>query len=289
MKSQVGLLTRKVAKLKKRQDQKAMSNTSSTFPSSSPTKIFPVDALSVRVYNSSCELAQDAALLAQNYLQSLIAQQGAASVILATGNSQIQFLEALKGFGGVDWSRVTFFHLDEYLGIDADHPASFRRYLRDRVEKWVNPLQFHYIEGDAQQPLAECDRYTKLLRAQPIDLCCLGVGENGHLAFNEPSVADFNDPHSVKLVKLDKSTRQHPVKGGDFPHLEAVPQYAFTLTIPMICSAKKMLCLAPSERKRYAVYKMLQGAISTKYPASVLRTQAQATLFLDIDSARELL
>jgi glucosamine-6-phosphate deaminase len=275
--------------LKKRQDQKAMSNTSSTFPSSSPSKIFQVDALSVRVYNSCCELAQEAALLAQNYLQSLIAQQGAASVILATGNSQIQFLEALKGFGGVDWSRVTFFHLDEYLGIDADHPASFRRYLRDRVEKWVNPLQFHYIEGDALEPLAECDRYTKLLRAQAIDLCCLGVGENGHLAFNEPSVADFNDPHSVKLVKLDKSTRQHQVEGGDFPHLEAVPQYAFTLTIPMICSAKKILCLAPSERKRHAVYKMLQGTISTKYPASVLRTQAQATLFLDIDSARELL
>ena len=289
MKSQVGLLTRKVAKLKERQDQKAMSNPFSTFLSSSPTKIFQVDALSVRVYNSSCELAQEAALLAQNYLQSLIAQQGAASVILATGNSQIQFLEALKGFGGVDWSRVTFFHLDEYLGIDADHPASFRRYLRDRVEKWINPFQFHYIEGDAQQPLAECDRYTKLLRAQPIDLCCLGVGENGHLAFNEPSVADFNDPHCVKLVKLDKSTRQHQVEGGDFPHFEAVPQYAFTLTIPMICSAKKILCLAPSERKRYAVYQMLQGAISTKYPASVLRTQAQATLFLDIDSARELL
>src|SRR3569832_1758748 len=165
MKSQVGLLTGKVAKLKKRQDQKAMSNTSSTFPSSSPTKIFQVDALSVRVYNSSCELGQDAALLAQNYLQSLIAQQGAASVILATGNSQIQFLEALKGFGGVDWSRVTFFHLDEYLGIDADHSASFRHYLSDseallrsadRVEKWVNSLQFHYIEGDALEPLAEC-------------------------------------------------------------------------------------------------------------------------------------
>jgi glucosamine-6-phosphate deaminase len=265
-----------------------MSNTSSASPYSSPTKIFQVNSLSVRVYNSSDELAQDAALLAQNYLQSLIGQQGAASVILATGNSQIQFLEALKGVGGVDWSRVTFFHLDEYLGIDADHPASFRRYLRDRVEKWVNPLQFHYIEGDALEPLAECDRYTKLLKAQPIDLCCLGLGENGHLAFNEPSVADFNDPHSVKLVKLDKSTLQHQVEGGDFPHLEAVPQYAFTLTIPMICSAKKILCLVPSERKRHAVYQMLQGSISSKFPASVLRTQAQATLFLDANSAREL-
>lgn len=257
-------------------------------PSSSPIKTFAVDALSVRVYNSSTELAQDAALLAQNYLQSLITQNGSASVILATGNSPIQFLENLTGLGGVDWSRVTFFHLDEYLGINANHPASFRRYLRDRVEQQVNPLQFHYIEGDALEPLAECDRYTQLLNAQPIDLCCLGIGENGHLAYNEPSVANFNDPHSVKLVKLDESTRQHQVEGGDFPYLEAVPQYAFTLTLPMICSAKKILCLVPSEPKRLAVYQMLQGEVSPQFPASVLRTQAQATLFLDVDSAREL-
>ena len=257
-------------------------------PSASPIKTFSVDALSVRVYSSSSELAQDAALLAQNYLQSLIAQQGAARVILATGNSPIQFLENLTGLGGVDWSRVTFFHLDEYLGINADHPASFRRYLRDRVEQQVNPLQFHYIEGDALEPLAECDRYSQLLNAQPIDLCCLGLGENGHLAYNEPSVADFNDPHSIKLVKLDESTRQYQVEGGDFPRLEAVPQYAFTLTIPMICAAQKILCLVPSERKRHAVDQMLQGEISPQFPASVLRTQAQATLFLDVDSAREL-
>ncbi len=266
-----------------------MLNTSSTYPSSSPIKTFQVDALSVRVSKSSRELALDAARLAQSYLQSLIAQQGSASVILATGNSQIQFLEALIDCEGVDWSRITFFHLDEYLGIDAEHPASFRRYLRDRVEKQINPFQFHYIEGDALEPLAECDRYTKLLSAQPIDLCCLGVGGNGHLAFNEPSVADFNDPHSVKLVKLDQSTRQQQVEGSFFPHLEAVPQYALTLTIPMICSAKKILCLAPSERKRHAVYKMLQGEINPNFPASVLRTQEQATLFLDTDSATELL
>jgi glucosamine-6-phosphate deaminase len=185
----------------------------------------------------------------------------------------------------VNWSRVILFHLDEYLGIDADHVASFRRYLRERVEQQVNPFQFHYIEGDTNQPLAECDRYTKLLQAQPIDLCCLGLGENGHLAFNEPSVADFNDPESVKLVKLDESTRIAQVEKGDFPQLEAAPQYAFTLTIPMICSAKKILCLAPEAHKASAVSKMLQGRIGTDCPASVLRTQDQATLFLDANSA----
>jgi glucosamine-6-phosphate deaminase len=225
------------------------------------------------------------AQLVQNYLQSLLIQQDRATVLLATGNSQIKFLEALIALGGVDWSKVTLFHLDEYLGIDADHPASFRRYLRERMENRANPFEFHYIEGDALQPLAECDRYTKLLLAQPIDLCCLGLGENGHLAFNEPSVADFNDSHSVKLVKLEKSTRQQQVDGGYFPVLEAVPQYAFTLTIPMLCSAKKILCLVQGKRKASAVKEMLQGSIRQNFPASVLRTQATATLFLDADSA----
>ncbi len=254
-------------------------------PSPTPPKIFQVDALSVRLYNQQAEMVRDVARLAQNYLLHKISQQGTAAVILATGNSQIQFLEALIALGSVDWSKITLFHLDEYLGIDANHPASFRRYMRERVEKRVQPKQFQYIAGDAMQPLAECARYAKLLQAQPIDLCCLGIGDNGHLAFNEPSVADFKDPHSVKLVKLDKATRQQQVNQGHFPTIDAVPQYAFTLTIPMICAAKKILCLAPEKRKASVVKEVLQGAISTSYPASILRTQAQAMLFLDTDSA----
>jgi glucosamine-6-phosphate deaminase len=262
-----------------------MTNTSSASQSSLPTKTFQVDALAVRCYCSSSDLARDAALLARDYLESTIAQRGSAAVLLATGNSQIRFLEAVIGLGGVDWSKITFFHLDEYLGIDAAHAASFRRYLHERVEIPVKPLQFHYINGDALEPLAECDRYAQLLMAQPIDLCCLGLGENGHLAFNEPPVADFNDPRAVKLVKLDRSTRLAQVDRGHFPHLEAVPQYAFTLTLPSICSARKILCLAPGKHKNKAVKQMLAEPTGTKCPASVLRTQAQATLFLDTDSA----
>lgn len=248
-----------------------------------PAKTFGVDALAVRLYDQEAELTQDAAKIAQKYLQHLLTQQSTAAVILATGNSQIKFLEALIGLGGIDWSRIVLFHLDEYLGIDANHPASFRRYLRERVEQRVNPAMFHYIEGDALQPLDECSRYTRLLLAQPIDLCCLGIGENGHLAFNEPSVASFADPYQIKIVKLELATRQQQVSEGHFPVLEAVPQYAFTLTIPMLCSARKILCLAPEKRKALAVKQMLRGSMS--YPASVLRTQAQATLFLDADSA----
>lgn len=249
------------------------------------TKCFRVDELTVQIYNNEAEMAQDVAKIVSQYLQNLLQQQDTVAILLATGNSQLKFLDALITLGGVDWSRIILFHLDEYLGISGDHPASFRRYLRERVEQRVKPQQFYYIEGDTLQPLAECDRYSKLLQTQPIDLCCLGVGENGHLAFNDPAVADFQDPYTVKLVKLDAINRQQQVNTGQFPNLETVPQYAFTVTLPLICAAKKIICLASEKRKAHIVKDILQGAIAPKCPASILRKQAQATLFLDSDSA----
>lgn len=259
------------------------SSSSSSIPT--PTQTFQVDALSVQVYQSETDLAQGAALFTHQYLQEIVAHQGAAAVLLATGKSQLIFLDALIKLGGINWNKITFFHLDEYLGIDADHPASFRRYLRERVENLVKPKQFHYLEGDALQPLAECERYSQLLKAQPIDLCCLGLGENGHLAFNEPQVAAFNDPYEVKLVKLDEMTRWQQVNQGFFSAVEAVPKYAFTLTLPRLGAAKKLICLAPEKRKARAVKNLLKGAITTDCPASFLRKKAMATLFLDVDSA----
>jgi glucosamine-6-phosphate deaminase len=248
-------------------------------------KFFRVDDLNVQIYRCETDLAQNVAEIAQNYLQDVLQKNGNAAVLLATGNSQIKFLDALIALGGIDWSRVTCLHLDEYLGISADHAASFRRYLRERFHKRVNLKEFHYIEGDTLEPILECDRYSKLLQAQPIDLCCLGVGENGHIAFNDPSVANFQDPYSVKLVKLEQANHQQQVKQGHFPSLEAVPKYAFTITIPMICSAEKILCLAPGKHKDEIVKKILQGDINTNCPASILRKQPQTTLFLDEDSA----
>jgi glucosamine-6-phosphate deaminase len=250
-----------------------------------PQKTLQIDALSIRLHNNETELALDAEQLARNCLQSVLAKKGSAAIILATGNSQIKFLEYLVESQGIDWSKVTIFHLDEFLGIDAEHPGSFRRYLQERVENKVKSFQFHYIVGDTLQPLDECLRYTQLLQAQTIDLCCLGVGENGHLAFNEPSVVNFNDPHSVKLVKLDESTRISQLNSGYFTTLEEIPKYAITLTIPMICAAQKIFCLAPGKRKEPVVKTMLQEAISEGFPASILRKQAHATLFLDADSA----
>src|SRR5436305_14732920 len=175
--------------------------------------------------------------------------------------------------------------MDEYLGIDANHKASFRRYMRERVEQRVKPRQFHYLKGDALLPLDECARYAGLLEAQPVDLCCLGIGENGHVAFNDPPVADFLDPLTVKLVKLDEPCRRQQVGEGAFPNLEAAPQYAYSLTIPALCAAKKMPCIVPERRKAQAITATLHGAINALCPASILRRQAHATLFLYAHSA----
>jgi glucosamine-6-phosphate deaminase len=250
-----------------------------------PAKTFVVDRLAVRIYHSKNELAKDAAEICKAHLQAVLSQKETATVMLATGNSQIEFLKSLIALGGIDWSRTVFFHLDEYLGIDANATGSFRYYLREKVEKQINPASFHYLQGDALEPISECDRYAKLLSAQAIDLCLLGVGQNGHLAFNEPAVANFKDPHAVKLVKLDLQTRQAQVAGGYFEHLEAVPQYAFTVTIPMLLAAEKIICLAPGKNKAPIIQQSLQTPIALTCPASILRQHANATLFLDRTSA----
>src|SRR3954468_25091216 len=141
-------------------------------------KTLQFESLPVRIYATQVDLARDVARIAHEHLTEVLARKGSAAAILATGNSQIQFLEHLIAIGGIDWSRMTLFHMDEYLGIDANHSASFRRYMRERVEARVHPRVFHYIDGNALQPLDECERYTQLLQAQPVDLCCLGIGEN---------------------------------------------------------------------------------------------------------------
>lgn len=250
-----------------------------------PTRCFKKDELNVEVFASQPEMALNAAHTVREYLIERIESNGAARAILATGNSQIQFLKTLIDLGGVDWSKVTLFHMDEYLGISATHKASFRLYMKERVESLVNPQHFHYLDGNAPLPLDECDRYSRLLKEAPVDLCCLGVGENGHIAFNDPPVADLDDPHYVKLVKLDDACKMQQVNEGHFPSLEAVPPYAFTLTIPALCSAQKMICLSPETRKAKAIQAALEGEIGTACPASALRREPQATLYLDGDSS----
>lgn len=247
--------------------------------------------LEVQVFPGIREMAVAAATQAASQLTQALATRGSAAAILATGNSQLAFLEALVASEqgrALDWSRITLFHMDEYLGLPATHSASFRRYMEERVTSCVRPRLFHYIEGDALEPLKECERYEKLLAAQPIDLCCLGIGENGHLAFNDPPVAEFQDPRLVKIVKLDDSCRRQQVGEGHFPDIDAVPQYAITLTIPALCSAARVLAIVPEGRKAEAVRRSLTGPITTECPGSYLRTQGQCTLFLDDDSASQI-
>ncbi|MSU33890.1 MAG: glucosamine-6-phosphate deaminase [Pedosphaera sp.] len=254
-------------------------------PTPVPARSFRVEDLSVHVFLSQDDLSRYVTVRVRELLIEAIARRGSAAAILATGNSQIRFLERLVSAGGVDWSRVILFHMDEYLGIRAAHPASFRHYMHERVEKLVRPQAFHYLEGDADLPLDECGRYTTLLKAQPIDLVCLGIGENGHIAFNDPPVCRFEEPHWVKLVKLDDACKMQQVKEGHFPALENVPAYAYTLTIPALCSPNHMICLAPEKRKAVPVRNALQGPITPACPASILRRQKHCELLLDADSA----
>jgi glucosamine-6-phosphate deaminase len=258
-----------------------------TRPNAAPSRIAKVGLLAVRVHESSSDMAADAAALARQHLCDALKTRATARVIFACATSQIQFLAALAAQPGIDWSRVTVFHMDEYLGIGADHPASFRRFLREHLVQRVHPGCVHYLKGDALEPIAEALRYADILQESPIDVCCLGVGENGHIAFNDPAVANFTDPLQVKMVKLDEISRQQQVGEGCFPNLESVPQYALTLTIPALCAARQMICIVPERRKAQAIRMALGGPVTTACPASFLRQQSHATLCLDAEAASE--
>lgn len=252
---------------------------------SPPLRRFTAEALSVRVYGGLEEMALAAALAARDTLARALREQAEARVVFACAASQVRFLAHLTALPGLDWSRVTLFHMDEYLGLDAAHPASFRRFLREHVATHVPARACHLLAGDAPDPHAEARRYGALLAERPVDLCCLGIGENGHLAFNDPPVADFADPLAVKIVTLDEACRRQQVGEGAFPTLASVPTQALTLTIPTLCSARQMICVVPEPRKAVAVRDALQGPISPACPASHLRRQPHCTLFLDADSA----
>lgn len=250
-----------------------------------PLTIRRVDRLHVRTYATKSVLGAAAAAHAAEVIRVAIEDHGAARVIFATGASQFEFLEALVQQSSVNWSCVTAFHLDEYLGLPSDHPASFRGYLNERLFNLVKPARVHLIAGDAPDPDGECERYAALLAAEPIDLACIGIGENGHIAFNDPPVADFRDPRLVKIVELDEPCRRQQLGEGWFPTLDDVPRRAMTLTVPAIMRCKAIRCVVPDERKAEAVRAALEEPIGTACPASVLRRHADAVLFLDELSA----
>tara|TARA_R100001369_G_scaffold92883_1_gene140861 strand:- start:16753 stop:17514 length:762 start_codon:yes stop_codon:yes gene_type:complete len=247
-------------------------------------KSFQIENLSVKIYGQTKEMGAAAADYVTRKLNGAIEKKGRANLILATGASQFSFLEALQT-KEIDWEKITVFHLDEYKGISESHPASFRKYLKERILNKVAPKKIYFLNGDAANLQLEIKNYEEALQAHPIDIACIGIGENGHIAFNDPAVADFKDPKLVKVVELDEACRNQQLGEGWFPTFADVPKEAVTLTISAIMNCKAISCVVPDERKAQAVYNSLYGDISTSCPASILRTHPETVLFLDKASA----
>ncbi len=230
----------------------------------------------VEVYPSVRELGRAAAGHAGDVIRAAIERRGKARIVVATGNSQVVMAECLVK-EKLDWKRVEVFHMDEYVGIDEEDPASFRYWVRTRIEEKARPGVMHYL-GDVES-------YTRLLHAAPIDLAFVGFGENGHIAFNDPHVADFGDPATVKRVSLDEKSRRQQVGEGHFDCLEDVPEEALTITCSGLYAAENWVCCVPEKRKAEAVKCALEGPISEKCPASLVQRHPNTRVYLDKDSA----
>ncbi len=248
-----------------------------------------IDQLPISIYSSNEQLGSAAAAEAADVIRRAIAARQEANVILATGNSQLTFLAALRAMADIDWRKVNVFHMDEYIGIDANHPASFPNFLRKHFLSYIQPKAFYPVSGNVSSIETTCAEYARLLHAYPADLCALGYGENGHLAFNDPPYADFDDPVWVKVVKLAEASRQQQAGEGHFPAIRDVPTHAITLTVPALLAAKRVLAIVPEARKADAVARALLGPISEDCPGSILRKTTHAHLFLDRDSASKLM
>ncbi len=231
-------------------------------------------------------MARAAADHAAAIMRAAVHERGVVHVMFATGNSQRAFIEALvNATEDVPWAETIVFHMDEYVGTGPDHPAGFQKWIRERIVEPASPRAVYYVDGQGDVVHA-CSRYADLLASHPLDLCCLGIGENGHLAFNDPGVADFDDPLDVKVVALDTACRQQQVNEGHFPDIDAVPSHAITVTIPALLRASQVMAVVPEERKAEPVRAALTGPLSTECPASILRSIPHATIYLEPASAR---
>jgi glucosamine-6-phosphate deaminase len=243
--------------------------------------------LNVSIFPSVDELGQAAAAKSAEIISAAIRSRGYARILVATGNSQLQLIRHLTTLK-LDWRKVDAFHLDEYVGIDANHPASFRFWIRTRFQEKVHPRSIHYLQGDAANPDLEAARYTKLLLSDSIDLAFVGIGENGHIAFNDPHVANFNDPLTVKRVELDNACRTQQVREGHFPDNASVPREALSVTCSGLMRAAHWVCSVPEQRKAEAVKNSLEGPIAPACPGSLVRKHPSAFLYLDRDSSSKL-
>jgi glucosamine-6-phosphate deaminase len=230
-------------------------------------------------------MGEAAAGHAAKIIQRAIGERGKARIVVATGNSQIEFIQALASRSDVDWKNVDVFHLDEYVNIPASHPSSFRYWIQTRFIDKVHPGRVEFLFGDAPDLDAELERYSGVLSEAPNDLGFVGFGENGHIAFNDPPVADFNDPLVVKRVVLDDACRRQQAGEGHFKDIDSVPREAATITCSGLLKIKCWICCVPEKRKAEAVRNALEGPITTACPASIVREHPDATVYLDENSA----
>ena len=249
-------------------------------------KTFTIDHMIVHMLNSNEALGQRAADDFATLISQISDKQGHATAILATGNSQLTFFSSLVK-KSIPWDEVTVFHMDEYLGMSDQHPASFARYIRERLVDYVHPAAFYPMRGDSSDVEKELTRYSGLIRKFSPDVCVLGIGENGHLAFNDPP-ADFDTKEVVHIVNLDLRCRQQQVNEGHFPTIDDVPKQAITLTVPALLSVRNVLAVVPEGRKAAAVKAALEGPVTEDYPASILRTKSHVTMYLDGESSSSL-
>ena len=242
--------------------------------------------MNIYIGQDKFDMAESAARMAADRIRKAIADRGEARIIVATGASQFEFLEALVKEPGIDWSKVTGFHLDEYIGLPVSHKASFRGYMRERfVAITPQPMKaFNEVNGEAEDLQAEIDRLEKLIRVSPIDVACVGIGENGHLAFNDPP-ADFNTERAYIVVDLDEKCRKQQVGEGWFASFDEVPKQAFSMTIKQIMWSKAIVCTCPDERKAEAVKGAVEGPVTNILPSSILQMHADCTMFLDPPAA----
>ena len=240
------------------------------------------EEMTVRVFDNRANMGAAAAGEAAQIIRDAAAEKEVVNIIFAAAPSQNEFLEALCAMKDLPWERINAFHMDDYIGLPADAPQGFANFLRRAIFDRLPFREVFYLNGQNPDPEAECERYTKVLREHPTDIIFLGIGENGHIAFNDPPVADFNDPKDVKVVELEARCRQQQVNDGCFAKLEDVPTHAYTLTIPLMMRAKRLLMVVPTKLKAQAIRDTVRGPITTEVPASVTRTHPGGiTLYTD--------
>ena len=251
-----------------------------------PMKEFKKDTLLIKKYETRAQMGAAAAWDAAHAIAAVIAEKGEANMIFAAAPSQNEVLANLLESDLVDWTKINAFHMDEYVGLPEGDSHSFGVYLKEHIFAHKPFKSVHYIHGWEKDSDAECQRYAQLLQQYPIDVICLGIGENGHIAFNDPWVAEFNDPKAVKVVELDGVCRQQQVNDGCFPTLNDVPTHALTLTLPTLFAAKHLFCAVPAATKANAVKNTVLGEIGEDCPATIMRKHPSAVLYCDADSGK---